>query len=202
MTRRGFTLIELLVVIAIIAILAAILFPVFARARERARQTSCASNLKQITLAVMMYVQDYDERMPMAVAGVPPTIFMFSELLNPYIMNDHIWDCPSLPRSVNLAQLGKPNVSYMVDVGTRMPPGGDSDSRLFGAPAAGTFSCKIGEIPRPAETPIICDAEGSVSATFDISMVVGDRHNQGANFGFADGHVKWERPEGVSISLD
>ncbi|NLO04745.1 MAG: prepilin-type N-terminal cleavage/methylation domain-containing protein, partial [candidate division WS1 bacterium] len=64
MRRKGFTLIELLVVIAIIAILAAILFPVFARAREKARQTSCLSNLKQISLAVIMYTQDYDDRMP------------------------------------------------------------------------------------------------------------------------------------------
>ena len=62
--KRGFTLIELLVVIAIIAILAAILFPVFARAREKARQSSCLSNVKQIGLGMMMYVQDYDERFP------------------------------------------------------------------------------------------------------------------------------------------
>ena len=62
--RRGFTLIELLVVIAIIAILAAILFPVFAKAREKARSASCESNLKQISLAVLMYAQDYDEKFP------------------------------------------------------------------------------------------------------------------------------------------
>jgi prepilin-type N-terminal cleavage/methylation domain-containing protein len=62
--RKGFTLIELLVVIAIIAILAAILFPVFARAREKARQTSCVSNLKQVALASLMYTQDYDECPP------------------------------------------------------------------------------------------------------------------------------------------
>jgi len=75
--RRGFTLIELLVVIAIIAILAAILFPVFARAREKARQASCLSNLKQLGLADLMYAQDYDERyvyhaLPAAVLVVRP----------------------------------------------------------------------------------------------------------------------------------
>ena len=64
--RTGFTLIELLVVIAIIAILAAILFPVFAQAREKARQTSCLSNAKQLGLGISMYVQDYDETMPFA----------------------------------------------------------------------------------------------------------------------------------------
>jgi len=68
-TVKGFTLIELLVVIAIISILAAILFPVFARARESARRASCMSNLKQIGLAAMMYVQDYDERYPLAIVG-------------------------------------------------------------------------------------------------------------------------------------
>ena len=62
--RKGFTLIELLVVIAIIAILAAILFPVFAKAREKARQASCESNLKQLALGMLMYAQDYDEKLP------------------------------------------------------------------------------------------------------------------------------------------
>ena len=71
--RRGFTLIELLVVIAIIAILAAILFPVFAQAREKARQTTCLSNMKQMGTAIMMYVQDYDEVTPAnRTAGAPP----------------------------------------------------------------------------------------------------------------------------------
>jgi len=69
--RRGFTLIELLVVIAIIAILAAILFPVFARAREKARQASCESNEKQLMLSVLMYVQDFDERFRRLPSAIP-----------------------------------------------------------------------------------------------------------------------------------
>ncbi|MEA3401690.1 MAG: DUF1559 domain-containing protein, partial [Armatimonadota bacterium] len=96
--RRGFTLIELLVVIAIIAILAAILFPVFSRAREKARQASCLSNLKQIGLATIMYATDYDDTMPLTCmphAGTPGRIYgdrrYVHELLLPYMKNDDLW---------------------------------------------------------------------------------------------------------------
>src|SRR6056297_1595143 len=104
--RRGFTLIELLVVIAIIAILAAILFPVFARAREKARQTSCLSNVKQIGLAWQMYVQDYDECIPpyyvpnsvrgpeLPDIGASTTLY-WQDLIYPYTKNFQIWVCPS-----------------------------------------------------------------------------------------------------------
>lgn len=197
-TRTGFTLIELLVVIAIIAILAAILFPVFARAREKARQSSCLSNAKQLGLAIGMYVQDYDEVMPLAVAGVPPNIFVLSELLEPYIKNPQIWQCPSKDSSVVLSALGKPNVSYAPDIGTPMPSG---SYRLFGAPAAGTFSCGLAQIDQPATVPTMCDAAGSISATFTSTVVEDPRHNDGCNYLFADGHAKWDRVENQPIRL-
>ena len=92
--RRAFTLIELLVVIAIIAILASILFPVFARAREQARKAACQSNLKQIGLGVMMYVQDYDEKYPFANMGYTPG-GRIHEVLVPYIKSTQVWICPT-----------------------------------------------------------------------------------------------------------
>jgi len=109
MKRTGFTLIELLVVIAIIAILAAILFPVFARAREKARQSSCQSNLKQIGLSFGMYIQDYDNRFPCnsyPQAASPVWSDASSAIrfgwacwigngLRPYIKNEQIFVCPS-----------------------------------------------------------------------------------------------------------
>jgi prepilin-type N-terminal cleavage/methylation domain-containing protein/prepilin-type processing-associated H-X9-DG protein len=115
--HQGFTLIELLVVIAIIAILAAILFPVFAQVRESARQTSCTSNLKQIGTAFAMYLQDYDERMPdrrdlkeSLPGGFHPWVEWppsdprcgwAGVVLNPYIKNDAIWSCPSVAGAMN-----------------------------------------------------------------------------------------------------
>ncbi len=100
--KKGFTLIELLVVIAIIAILAAILFPVFAKAREKARQTTCLNNEKQIGLGIMQYVQDYDETYPAAVR-VQDDAWVYVntvvDALNPYVKSDQIWRCPSLTGS-------------------------------------------------------------------------------------------------------
>jgi prepilin-type N-terminal cleavage/methylation domain-containing protein len=115
MTRRAFTLIELLVVIAIIAILAAILFPVFAQARERARAVSCTSNGRQMGIGLMMYVQDYDETYPPAYPYTPPVNggnrfnIPLENLLEPYIKNADIWGCPSAKGEIRLQPNGSDN---------------------------------------------------------------------------------------------
>jgi prepilin-type N-terminal cleavage/methylation domain-containing protein/prepilin-type processing-associated H-X9-DG protein len=98
--RRGFTLIELLVVIAIIAVLAAILFPVFAQAREKARQASCLSNVKQIGVGAMMYAQDYDETFMVGANNTPGGNFRWYRDIAPYIKNNVIRNCPSNTRRV------------------------------------------------------------------------------------------------------
>jgi len=104
--KSGFTLIELLVVIAIIAILAAILFPVFSRAREQARKTACLSNLKQIGEALMMYLQDWDETFPYATSCNAPGVGGINDQppgkLHPYIKNVAVWECPSSIHTPNL----------------------------------------------------------------------------------------------------
>jgi prepilin-type N-terminal cleavage/methylation domain-containing protein/prepilin-type processing-associated H-X9-DG protein len=94
---RGFTLIELLVVIAIIAILAAILFPVFAQAREKARQISCLSNQKQVGTALMIYSQDYDERIPPVLYSVRSLTYLWPVIMMPYVKNEAVYVEPSNP---------------------------------------------------------------------------------------------------------
>jgi len=110
--KQAFTLIELLVVIAIIAILAAILFPVFARARENARRTACISNLKQVGLGIMQYLQDNDERYPMiysrsATGSLPPdgiifydTYVFWQQAIFPYVKSHQLFFCPNSPSSM------------------------------------------------------------------------------------------------------
>ena len=101
--RNAFTLIELLVVIAILAILAALLFPVFAQARAKARQAACASNFKQQSLAIFLYQHDYDELMPLSYSGdgtdnSPPVTIIYQSL-QPYLKNMQVYNCPSDPIS-------------------------------------------------------------------------------------------------------
>ena len=117
MKKRGFTLIELLVVIAIIAILAAILFPVFAQAREKARAAACLSNGKQMALGLMMYAQDYDERLPRVwtpTFGAKNGPRDWKDDIQPYVKNVDVFRCPS--RSKQWPGYGY-NVWFATDTG-------------------------------------------------------------------------------------
>src|SRR5688572_2416752 len=140
-SRPAFTLIELLVVIAIIAILAAILFPVFAQARSKARQAGCLSNQKQIGTGIMMYAQDYDERLPACHSwglGWTPAVQgrYIQQLTAPYVKNEPIWFCPEVGRDRALTVLdpkiktyGANGTSYIWNHQTEAPSYGPYKGR-------------------------------------------------------------------------
>jgi prepilin-type N-terminal cleavage/methylation domain-containing protein/prepilin-type processing-associated H-X9-DG protein len=210
----GFTLIELLVVIAIIAILAALLFPVFAQAREKARQTSCLSNCRQVAVATSLYVQDYDETFPILGAfgteNGSPCALAFDNILAPYTHNTPIWRCPTNPtandfRTVSVAVLHMPlcndagvpasdpgNVSYMLNP-TLLTYGQPSPFALLlsGGKFSGSPVVPLAEVPYPAETPLMWD--GIWTAPFG-PCAAGDfaieaRHSEMVNVAWADGHA-------------
>ncbi len=171
--KRGFTLIELLVVIAIIAILAAILFPVFAKAREKARTSSCQSNLKQIGLAFAMYKNDYDETSPGYDYSGGWTL-----TLQPYIKNTQIFVCPS---KISQTVTG---YSYNIQFHNKKDAAVGNVSNVVEAfDSTGNVATAYGS---------------SINATTDgrcysISGVADSRHSDGLNTLFYDGHVKWLR---------
>ncbi len=199
MRRGGFTLIELLVVIAIIAILAAILFPVFARAREKARQTSCLSNVKQITLGHMMYAQDYDGLFTWAGSNYSywhPSIRWPSRIM-PYVKNKQIFLCPSAPHY--FVSGDDPNLGAWTDVGQDYAMNARfccrDPNRWATTPGVPAIS-GYGDLWQrdPATFGLVCDS----NANYMYGPWISDtyppyRHNEGLNVGYCDGHAKWHR---------
>ena len=208
--RKGFTLIELLVVIAIIAILAAILFPVFARAREKARQTACLNNVKQITLGVMMYVQDYDETL--CHYWDRQRLLGWNNFIDPYIKNAQVWMCPSFNEAGYSLSYGA-NTDVLIDSGyapSINPPLKLAEIKqparviLLGDSASHRISWswllnpyKYGYIPGSAcglgpedTSPNSGNYEWDAARLADWQH---GRHNEGVNLGFCDGHAKWRQ---------
>ncbi|MBU0610327.1 MAG: DUF1559 domain-containing protein [Armatimonadetes bacterium] len=206
MRRTGFTLIELLVVIAIIAILAAILFPVFARAREKARQSACLSNMKQIGLAMMSYAQDYDEQLSLSwydadgsTDGTNGVDYTWRSAVLPYAKNAQIFLCPSKKMTsvftggLDMGDNGAYGINevHWANVTSSEPPAGKG----------------LGDIQYPAQCILFGETDGSQSFSntdgLDTHGYVfngATRHNDGANFTYCDGHSKWQKPRNIKCA--
>jgi len=181
MRRSGFTLIELLVVMAIISILSSILFPVFGRAREKARAVTCVANMRQMGLAFAMYTSDWGETYPPAQ--------QFKTRLLPYVATQQLFKCPSrqdLPWYYGHGY----NVGYAKTV----------------PPAAGFPETRLGEIREPCSKILAvewdrclsgppCGPPGLLQNKALCYWAVCRIHNDGSNVLFADGHVRWMKPE-------
>jgi prepilin-type N-terminal cleavage/methylation domain-containing protein/prepilin-type processing-associated H-X9-DG protein len=197
MRRKGFTLIELLVVIAIIAILAAILFPVFARAREKARQSSCMSNLKQIGLALIAYTSDYDEKFVFDYyaygAGISPAGVMTNTLCwvvptSPYIKNTQIFKCPSGTGSYML--------SYWSCGGLFRDKNGAAVALSSIISPAGSIYLYDDLDGATRDTSVFrpwWSNATTYGATTSFSTTRKPPHNEGINALYVDGHVKWRK---------
>lgn len=202
----GFTLIELLVVISIIAILAAILFPVFARARENARRAACMSNLKQIGLGIMQYVQDYDSKYPFDGAEYPSTPGKLPQILEPYSKSTQIFRCPSDPKaggslSSYFVTSAPPNMttqfpmSYyyhygfyhiFTDYSGGQASGSPAGSQTFGFPK----SVSVSLVAYPAQKAMV-DCVLSDNGLLDTTGKTYPPHRDGFILSlYADGHVK------------
>lgn len=199
-SRSGFTLIELLVVVAIIAILAAILFPVFSRARERARQTACASNLKQMGLAFTQYAQDYDDKL----MGLEIDNQTWRQLLQPYVRNLQIFACLSNPSHQIISGDGVAAVSYAGIGGDAYwaagAMGGPLTLQTIGPDGIGK---KLSAIDSPSQVVMVSESRDSRSRILvDDPMsswtggcgVLWAGHFGMANFLFVDSHVKALKP--------
>jgi prepilin-type N-terminal cleavage/methylation domain-containing protein/prepilin-type processing-associated H-X9-DG protein len=196
--RSGFTLIELLVVIAIIAILAAILFPVFAMAREKARATSCLSNCKQIGTSLRMYVDDYDGAYPFSWFDRPQ--YGFDVALYPYTKNTQIFACPSNPQlpekwagytgpTKNMIRSYAMNSAVSTD--SQKPP---ILEPTVDAPADTIMMLETSNYAYKNTRPP--DHETYITSRNDVCYHVPFTiHQGGSNYVFADSHARWAKVE-------
>jgi prepilin-type N-terminal cleavage/methylation domain-containing protein len=199
---KGFTLIELLVVIAIIAILAAILFPVFAEARENARKTACLSNMKQITLGLMQYVQDYDETFPLVRFDWPRVPYTWREAVQPYIKSIDVFRDPSNPDASRVLTPGRPpGVDTSCWGSPQVPKSYSYNGNIFQR-GGSEYGAPLAQIQQPAEALLIadmsrngCPDSGSWCFTQPAeSGCIRLAHRCANNWGYVDGHVKWAPP--------
>lgn len=211
---KGFTLIELLVVIAIIAILAAILFPVFARARENARRASCQSNLKQIALGVFQYTQDYDEKMPILYADLDgasgyqapadgasaPYDLGWAKLLDPYLKSSQIFQCPSETTTPTAGATITGGANY-TDFFYNSVAAGQSQAQFdstsltvmlgdFGSGSSVSYTNGGCAVNSGGDGCAASDLTNPLAA-FPTGVAL--RHLDGQNYAYADGHVKWAK---------
>ncbi len=194
-SRLAFTLIELLVVIAIIAILAAILFPVFARARENARRSSCQSNLKQIGLGIMQYTQDYDELYP----GIYQNSVSWRQQVQAYIKSEQIFKCPSNP-DAQYVSWESGGTKYFRSYAM------NTNFNVAGVPLAKNIGISLAVVEAPAQKILAAEYK-EFWPDFDL----GDSEMQGRHFAghlgtsnylFADGHVKALRPTSTATPFN
>jgi prepilin-type N-terminal cleavage/methylation domain-containing protein len=192
--KPGFTLIELLVVIAIIAILASILFPVFARARENARRSSCQSNMKQISLGMLQYSQDYDEKyMPFYTSNGVFGETYWPALIYPYLKSEQIFNCPSYGNSYENTAAKHGDSGYGLNYWLFEGPNGDQ--RLAESSLA-----------QPSQTLFLTDArqirivpQGTYIGVWNNDAKWSQyRHLDTTVVGFGDGHVKSMRRDAVN----
>jgi prepilin-type processing-associated H-X9-DG protein len=182
-----------LVVIAIIAILAAILFPVFAKAREKARQASCLSNVRQFNTAILSYAQDYDETLPMSTTFTGNGVVTLADMVQPYCRNTQIIFCPSDRTGAVEIQ------NVLTALGAPMAPGAVPRMSytcnylclVSKADNPTLWPVSLGEVEYPSECPMIYDGIWNTSMTLPGPSYPHNRHNNGVNLGYVDGHAKW-----------
>ena len=204
MRRSGFTLIELLVVIAIIAILAAILFPVFARARAKAQQNNCLSNMKQLALGTIMYCSDYDDRFPFAWSSVfyngntqiGGHVMHWTYEVYPYVKNLQIYACPSTSTAPAITVTGwGPEPFINGDYGMN---GALGCMGMGGGAAAGWWiPLKQGELYRPAELIAIKTTEAAgcmYTYNLDRAIAEGALTNPAAPWDYNSYNPTWKYP--------